>query len=151
MDVPYREAVSSLLYAVIATRPDISYAVGIVSKITRMHIGIEFKYSQLLSSKDLLGYSDSDYVNDTDTRRSTTGYVFMINGGPISWNSQRQRTVALSTTETEYMAGCTAVKEASWLRQLMQDIGEPICISTPIFIDHQSAIKILNFTNAQSI
>lgn len=91
-----------------------------------------------------LGYSDSDYANDVDTRRSTTGFVFMLNGGPITWNSQRQRTVALSTTEAEYMAGCAAAKEAIWLRQLLSDIKETVGDATPLYIDNQSAIKIIH-------
>jgi len=57
-------------------------------------------------------FSDSDYAGDLDTRRLTTGYVFKVAGGPITWGSLRQRTVLLSTTEAEYIAACEAVKEA---------------------------------------
>lgn len=58
-----------------------------------------------------------------DTRRSTTGYIFKVYGGTIAWKSKRQPTVALSTTETEYMASADAAKQAVWLRLLLEDIG----------------------------
>lgn len=58
-----------------------------------------------------------------DTRRSTTGYIFKVYGGTIAWKSKRQPTVALSTTEAEYMASADAAKQAVWLRLLLEDIG----------------------------
>lgn len=58
-----------------------------------------------------------------DTRRSTTGYVFKVHGGAIAWKSKRQNTVALSTTEAEYMASADAAKQAVWLRRLLEDVG----------------------------
>ncbi|GBP86394.1 Uncharacterized mitochondrial protein AtMg00820 [Eumeta japonica] len=57
--------------------------------------------------------SDADYANDVTTRRSTTGYIFIKNGAAVTWSSQRQHTVALSTTEAEFMAACAATKEKS--------------------------------------
>jgi len=69
------------------------------------------------------GYSDADYAGDSDTRRSTTGFVFILNGGAISWNSRLQPTVAVSTTEAEYMASAQAVREALWLKKLLGDFG----------------------------
>lgn len=92
----------------------------------------------------MIGYSDSDYASDLDARKSTTGYIFMLNGGAVTWSSQRQRSVALSTTEAEYMAACAATKEAIWLRQLLSDIDEPISGPTTLYIDNQSAIKLIH-------
>ena len=99
----------------------------------------------------VLGYSDADYAGDVDTRRSTTGYVFILNGGAISWSSRRQATVAVSTTEAEYMAEAHAAKEALWLRKLLGDLGFTVPTVT-IFADNQSAIKLANnpVTSARS-
>ena len=71
----------------------------------------------------MIGYVDSDYAGDLDKRQSTTGYVFTFARGPISWNSTLQSTVALSTTEAEYMAITEAVKEAIWLQALLENLG----------------------------
>ena len=99
----------------------------------------------------MLGYTDADYAGDLDTRRSTTGYVFIMNGGAISWQSKRQPTVAVSTTEAEYMAAAHAVKEALWLRKLLEEFRlDPGTIT--IKADNQSAIKIIKnpVTSARS-
>ena len=69
------------------------------------------------------GYMDSDYAGDLDDRRSTTGYVFTLGGGPICWKSTVQSIVALSTTEAEYMAVAEAAKEALWLIGLVKELG----------------------------
>jgi hypothetical protein len=91
---------------------------------------------------EVLGYSDADYAGDRDTRRSTTGYVFIMNGGAITWSSKRQPTVAVSTTEAEYMAAAQAVKEALWLRKLLSDLSlQPGTMI--IKADNQSAIKVI--------
>ena len=88
----------------------------------------------------LRAYCDADYAGDTDTRRSTTGYVFILSGGAISWSSRLQPTVALSTAE--YMAAAYAIKEALWLRTLLSELDQdPGTIQ--IFADSQSAIKLL--------
>ncbi|CAK1579065.1 unnamed protein product [Parnassius mnemosyne] len=122
INFPYRELIGSLLFLCSVSRPDISFAVNVLSK---------------------LSYSDSDYASDVDTRKSTTGYIFMMNGGPITWSSQKQKTIALSTTEAEFVAACEAAKEMIWLRQLMLDLGEN-CKCVTMFIDNQSAIKLIN-------
>jgi len=91
---------------------------------------------------DLEAYCDADYAGDLDSRRSTTGYVFTMGGGAISWSSRLQPTVAASTTEAEYMAAASAVKEGLWLRTLLSEIGLNINTIT-IRADNQSAIKLL--------
>ena len=65
------------------------------------------------------GYCDADFAGDLDTRRSTTGFVFILSGGAICWSSRLQPTAAVSTSEAEYMASAQAVKEALWLRKLL--------------------------------
>ncbi len=74
-------------------------------------------------SKEVFGYCDADWGGDLEDRRSTTGFVFMIGGGAISWNSKRQPTITLSTTEAEYMANTQATKDAIWITKLMTDLG----------------------------
>ena len=85
------------------------------------------------------GFVDSDWAGDIDRRRSTSGYVFTMFGGAISWMSKRQPVVALSTTEAEYMAATHACKEAIWLKRLCSDIGVDAGKIT-ISCDSQSAI-----------
>lgn len=160
MKFPYREAVGSLMYLATATRPDIAFAIsnasrylekpepnhwGAVKRIFRYvqgtsEIGIFFKSVNLIK---LCAYSDADYAGDLETRRSTTGYVFHVGSGAVSWCSQRQSVVALSTTESEYIAACQSLKELIWLNRLLREIS-PSSTSVPkLNIDNQSAIKLI--------
>ena len=159
-DKEYMALVGSLLYAAMITRPDIGYAVQALSrhlqstgpehvtaakrvlrylKGTRT-LGIVYSPDQ---EQDLcyVGYSDADWGGDPDTRRSTSAYLFMASGGAISWSSRLQQTVALSSTEAEYMALCEAVKEAIHIRKLFQDLG---CNKGPsiIYEDNQGSIAL---------
>ena len=93
---------------------------------------------------ELAGYSDSDWAGNLDDRKSTTGYVFNIGSGPISWNSKKQPTVSLSSTEAEYKALCSATCEAIWLRRILEDVGETQQAPTVIRCDNQSTIKLAN-------
>ena len=142
------------------TRPDIAYAVGalarFMAKPTSVHwqaakgvvrylagtveLGITFG-----ASKDagLQGYCDADYAGDIDTRRSTTGFVFVLYGGAVTWCSKRQPTVAASTTEAEYMAAAMAVKEGLWLRKVLADLHVEFEGVVTIKGDNQSTLKLL--------
>lgn len=154
----YATLVGSLLYISVCTRPDISQAVGVLSRFmqnpTVVHqqaalgvlkylagsvgIGITFGGGDCV----LEGYCDADYAGDLDGRKSTTGFVFILDGGAISWSSKRQATVAASTTEAEYIAAALTVKEALWLRVLLGDLGvEVVCVQ--LFGDNQGALKLL--------
>ncbi|UYV81752.1 hypothetical protein LAZ67_20002198 [Cordylochernes scorpioides] len=155
---PFREAVGSLMFASCVSRPDITYAVSQVSKFLEYpgpahcttvknifrylkgtpHMGILFT-----GQDQLVGYSDSDFARDVDSRKSTTGYAFMMNVGTVSWASQRQPIIALSTTESEYIAACSAAKELIWIRRLLQAIGCDITKETELYIDNQAAIKLV--------
>ena len=130
--------VGSLLHAARATRSDIAHAVGVVSKFnatpTQAHLTavkriirylkgtINLKLQYRSTGEKLLGYSDADWANDSDDRHSTTGNVFTMSGGAISWLSQKQATVALSTAEAEYIALGSATQKAIWLHQLLTDL-----------------------------
>ncbi|KAG8480197.1 hypothetical protein CXB51_024909 [Gossypium anomalum] len=123
--VPYSSAVGSLMYAMVCSRPDLSYA---VSAFGRTEDGV-------------IGYVDVDFAGDLDRRRYLTGYVFTIGGCAISWKATLQTTVALSTTEAEYMAITEACKEAIWLKGLFSELDEDLQIST-VFCDSQSVIFV---------
>ncbi|XP_067643647.1 uncharacterized protein [Eurosta solidaginis] len=137
---PYREAVGSLMYLAIGTRPDISYAIDVVSRYlerpTAAHInavkrimkyirgtlktGILYKSD---SKFDFVGYSDANYAGDTYTRKSKSGYVSHIGSRCVSWASIRQQSVSTSLTESEYVAACQAVKELVWLNLLVAEMS----------------------------
>ena len=93
------------------------------------------------SNYKVTGFCDSDYACDLDRRRSLTGYVFTLSEYAVSWKATLQFTVALSTTEAEYMALTEAAKEAIWLKGLVQDLGlEQDCLD--IYCDNQSALHL---------
>ncbi|KAE8679378.1 hypothetical protein F3Y22_tig00111402pilonHSYRG01323 [Hibiscus syriacus] len=100
-------------------------------------------YRQLVGEDcKLVGYCDADYAGDHDTRRSTTGYVFKLGSGTISWCSKRQPTVSLSTTEAEYRAAAMAAQESTWLIQLMNNLHQPVDYAILLYCDNQSAIRL---------
>ncbi len=88
-----------------------------------------------------MGFVDADYARGMDDRRSTTGYVFTLAGGPICWRSMVQPLVALSTTESEYMAVTEAAKEALWLKGLVKELGIDQG-GVQLYCDSQSAIYL---------
>ena len=94
-------------------------------------------------SSSCVGYTDADWAGDVDDRKSTSGYVFLLSGGAISWKSQKQKCVALSTAEAEYVAMASAAQESVWLRQLIAELTNTSTESpTLIFEDNQSAIAM---------
>eukprot|EP00253_Pinus_taeda_P027226 PITA_27226 len=132
--VPYASAVGSLMYAMVYTRPDIAHAVGVLSRFMskpgKEHwtaVKRVFRYLRGTSDYglcyqgrpgldrvlDIRGFVDADWDGDLDQRKSTSGYVFNLFGGAVSWMSKKQSVVALSTTEAEYMAATHASKESS--------------------------------------
>ncbi|KAE8542213.1 hypothetical protein D1P53_001698 [Cryptococcus gattii VGV] len=123
------------------TRPDLAHAASVLSRFIskwneshwlaakhclryiRGTSDLSLVFDAHSSKQVALGYVDADWGGDLDTRRSTTGYVFKVYGGVVAWKSKRQPTVALLTTEAEYMASADAAKQAIWLRLLLEDIG----------------------------
>ena len=90
----------------------------------------------------LVGFSDSDWAGDVDTRRSTSGYTFFLGKSLISWSSRKQATVAKSSTEAEYVALSGATQETIWLRRLLNDINFTTDHPTVINEDNQGAIDL---------
>ena len=142
---PYRQLVGSLMYLMVCTRPDLAFAVSVVSRALsnptkghcllvnhiwnylRMNPDISLNYypqpqpgSQLI----LEGYVDAAY-NNQDHARSTTGYAFLLGGSIICWLSKRQSIVAQSSSEAEYYAAVSAANETMWLKQLLGELGYP--------------------------
>ena len=155
--VPYHEAVGSLMYATLGTRPDICFAVQTVSRFNSKpglthweavkHIFRYLKGTRELwlayggAKRELVGFVDADGSMGED-RRAISGYAFIINGGAVSWSAKRQEIISLSTTESEYIAATYAAKEALWLRQLIFQLFGIDLTSTTLFCDNQSAIAL---------
>ena len=154
----YRSLVGSLLYLT-ATRPDIMYATSLLSrymhKPSQTHFGAAkrvLRYIQgtsdfgIMYKKNveikLLGFCDSDWVGSIDDMRSTSGYVFSLGSGAVSWASKKQQTVAQSSVEAEYVSASLATSQAMWLRRILEDVGEKQGDATPILCDNQSAIAM---------
>lgn len=138
-DYPYQNLIGGLMYLAVATRPDISYAVSYMSQFNNCYteehykslkrilrylkgtieMGITYRRAQ----KPIEGFSDANWATCEIDRRSYSGYCFTYASGIVSWESKKQRTVALSTAESEYMALTEAAKEAMYLLQLCEDLG----------------------------
>ncbi|XP_075083452.1 secreted RxLR effector protein 161-like [Nicotiana tabacum] len=146
--VPYASAVGSLMYAMLCTRPDICFVVSMVSRFQSnpgrehwtavKHIIKYLKrirdYMLVYHSGDLapIGYTDSDFQSDRDSRKSTSRYVFTLGGGAISWRSIKQSCAADSTMEAEYMAASEAAKEVVWLGNFLKEHNVVLSIQAPI-------------------
>lgn len=131
-DISYAYAIGSIMYAMIGTRCDLAYAVGLISRfmsnpssshwstmkwVLRYLKGIQNVKLVFRKKEDFKvdGYCDSDFTSDLDRRQSISGYVFTAGGSAVCWRSGLQDVVALSTTEPEYMALVEVVKEGIWL------------------------------------
>ncbi|KAG6486964.1 hypothetical protein ZIOFF_055545 [Zingiber officinale] len=89
------------------------------------------------------GYSDSDLAGDLDGRKSTSGMTFYFNESLVSWNSQKQKTVALSSCETEFMAATTAACHALWLRSLTSELTGVESKPMTMFVNNKSSIALM--------
>ncbi|MCP4492594.1 MAG: DDE-type integrase/transposase/recombinase [Gammaproteobacteria bacterium] len=164
----YQALVGSLLYAAVATRPDIAHAVGVVCRFTSRPTTVHYTAAKrilryLKATKELglyyragqddiqqlIGYCDADWAGDKETRRSTMGHCFQLANCVISWISQRQPVVTLSSTEAEYVALSSAAQQAVWLRGLLKNLGYPQKKATTILEDNQGAICLARNPVAQ--
>lgn len=155
----YQSAVGTLLYLSTRTRPDITFAVCNVAKFctkpTRNHwSAVKRIFRYLRGTNDVgimytkqyscscVGYSDADWAGDKNDRKSTSGYCFSLGSGLISWRTNKQSCVALSTAEAEYVALSGAAQEAIWLKSLFSDLHFDNQGPMLIYEDNQSAISL---------
>lgn len=152
---PYPELIGMLQWVANGTRPDIQFAINRLSQFLQrptdahwkaaIHVLRYLNTTKALRlclgqspSEALHGFSDADWASTSEDRRSTTGWIFKCAGGPISWKSRRQPTVALSTTEGEYMAMSDGAKEAIWLKGLAKELGINLEL-VRMYFDNQGA------------
>lgn len=156
---PYRSAVGSLMYAMTTTRPDLAFAVSSVSqfleKPSMLHWQAVKRVLRYLrqtahhrlalggtTSVVLMGYSDADHGGCKDTRKSVGAFAYKLGIGSVSWRSRRQKTVATSSMEAEYMALSQAAKEAVWLRRLLHQLGFTQHEPTILLADNQGSMAL---------
>jgi len=155
--IPYANAIGGLMYAALGSRPDIAYAVQYLSTFTHAHsdnhwsavkrvfrylqgtkkLGVRFVRGE--GELELTVYADADFANAGDAK-SVSGYACMLGGGVVSWSSKKQSTVALSTTEAEYIALTHASKQLIWIRRLLNDIGIKTTNASQLHTDNLSAM-----------
>jgi hypothetical protein len=155
----FKQVVGSLMYLTV-TRPDLMYSVSLISRFmsspTMSHwltakrilrylkgttdFGILYKKGE--SRLSLMAFTDSDYAGDLDDRRSTSGFVFMMGSGAVSWSSKKQTVVALSTTEAEYIAAALCACQCVWLRRVTEKLGIEEKSGTVIMCDNSSTIQL---------
>ncbi|KAK2414511.1 hypothetical protein P8452_13305 [Trifolium repens] len=158
-EIPYASAIGSIMYAMLCTRPDVSYALSATSRYQsdpgESHwIAVKNILKYLRRTKEtflvyggeeelsVVGYTDASFQTDKDDFRSQSGFVFCLNGGAVSWKSSKQETVADSTTEAEYIAASSAAKEAVWIKKFISELEVVPSIVDPIslYCDNNGAI-----------
>jgi hypothetical protein len=161
----YRSIIGSLMYLANTTRIDICYATNLLARYCDAPYAIHMKaakhllryltgtsyYSLTYKRNDSLvggdiqsqlvihGYSDADHASDSITRTSTLGNIITLNGNVIHWLSQRQKSVSLSSTESEYVAMNSCSREIIWFQNLLHDIFHVHTHTSKIYIDNQAA------------
>ncbi|KAK9031961.1 hypothetical protein V6N11_056246 [Hibiscus sabdariffa] len=133
--IPYASAIGSIMYAMICTRPNLSYALSMTSRY-------QANPGEGEEELRIKGYTDASFQTDKDDSRSQTGFVFCLNGGAVSWKSSKQDIAADSTTEAEYIAASKAAKEAVWIKKFIIELGVIPSISDAIdlYCDNNGAI-----------
>ena len=154
----YKQMVGSLMY-ITTTRPDVMFAASFISRFMakpkEIHLqaakrvlrylkgtvdyGIFYKKS---GNQKLIAFTDSDYAGDIDDRRSTSGYVFLLSGGAISWSSKKQPIVTLSSTEAEFVAAAACACQAVWMRRILENLNHEQEGCTTLLCDNSSTIKL---------
>jgi hypothetical protein len=152
----YQQVIGSLLYIMLGTRPDIAYAVTKLAQFaanpSQEHLNRALYICRYLigtadyaliydgnSDGGLIAYADSDWASDPNTRKSTTGYLVKLAGGVFSWNSRAQKSIALSSTEAEYMSLSDTSRQVVWIRSLFEELGITLG-PIPLCGDNQGSI-----------
>lgn len=161
-DKPYRELIGSLMYLMLGSRPDLSFAVNFFSRFQNnysdeiwsaakkilsyvkktMNFGLIYKKSNNCKLPVLEAFVDSDWGNDNVDRKSVSGFLFKIYGNTVKWVTRKQTSVALSSTEAELNALCTCVTDGLWLSKILSDLNVTVDV---IYVheDNQGCLKIL--------
>lgn len=154
----YKQIVGSLMYLT-ATRPDMMFMVSLISRYmenpTELHLQVAKRVLRYLKGTtefgifcqkgkddELIAYTDNDYAGDLEDRKNTSGYVFLLSSGAVSWSSKKQPVVSLSTTEAEFIAAASCACQAVWLKRVLQMLGSNQGKTTIIHCDSSSAIKL---------
>ena len=157
-DTHYKQLVGSLMYLT-ATRPDMMFVTCLISRYmgrpTNLHLQVAKRALRYLKgtmnygihykkkgSGKLLAYTDSDYAGDIEDRKSTSGYVFLMNSGAVSWCSKKQPIVTLSTTEAEFVAAAICTCQAIWIKRVLKELNYSDEECTHIWCDNSSTIKL---------
>ena len=155
----YRAIVGGLMYLMSCTRPDLSFAASQLAQLMSQptscalrgarHVlrylqgqpGLPLVFCASDKSNTLVAYTDATYASDARTAKSVSGFVVLLNHAAVAWKTKRQRTVALSTAEAEYVALSEAAREILFLRGLLKDLGYPQS-TTVVHEDNQPAIHL---------
>lgn len=156
--LPYRELVGSLTYLASSTRPDIAFSASYLGQFNNCFDETHWKAAKRVlrylkgtmnaglvygpDSNPLIGYTDSDWGNCHVDRRSHSGFLFVLSGCPITWDAKKQKTVALSSCEAEYMALAECAKEAIFLQRFLKELGFNDLSNVTIYGDNLGAIKL---------
>jgi hypothetical protein len=153
----YRQLVGILLYLT-HSRPDLSYAVGTVSRFMQEPHELHWKFAKCIlryiqgtitfgihyaadSTLDLIGFTDSDCAGDSIDRNSTSGYSLSLGFGPICWSSKKQAAIALSSAKAEYRGVVNITIQDMWLQHFLTELGIQFHWSIVIWCDNQSTLK----------
>ena len=158
VEVPYQELIGSLMYVSQNIRPDIAYAVGVLSRFNNNYTKTHWMAAKrvlrylkqtmdwrLLFRKtddELIAFCDSNWAGDITDYKSASGFVFLLGGGSISWQSKKHNTVAKSTTEAEYMSLSAGASEALWLKELYNELSPKQISYVTMFCDNKGAIDL---------
>jgi hypothetical protein len=158
-DKPYLSLIGALRYLADGTWFDIAYAVGVLVRFSAnpgpvywaaaQHVlrylqstkHFALVYQKGVEGELFLTYGDADLGGNADSGKLTTGYVVLMSGAAISWQSKLQSIVAKSTTEAEFVAASTTGNEIMWLRNVLKELGFEVKQISPLFMDNQSAVQ----------